>query len=188
MKSVMKFKTSCFFSLAFLLATGAQTITAAESNNSTVTSAVTTSIATLTSPTPSSKLTSSSATFSWSTGTGVSNYKLILGTSAGGSDVYNSYTTTATSKKVSGIPTSGATLYATLYSEIGSTWSSNAYTYTEYGTLVPTKAVLTTPTPSSTLSGSSATFSWTAGTGVSAYKLILGNMAGGSDVYNSYTT
>ena len=187
MKSVMNFKASCYFSLAFLLAAGAQTITAAESNNSAVTAAVT-SKATLTSPTPGSTLSGSSATFTWSAGTGASAYKLILGTSAGGSDVYNSYTTAVTTKGVSGIPVKGATLYATLYTQISGVWSYNSYTYTEHGTVTPTKAALTTPAPSSTLTGSSATFSWSAGVSVTNYKLTLGTTAGGSDVYNSYTT
>ena len=46
-------------------------------------------------------------------------------------------------------------------------------------------AVLTTPTPGSTLSGSSVTFDWTAGAGASAYWLDVGSTAGGNQYYQS---
>jgi hypothetical protein len=42
------------------------------------------------------------------------------------------------------------------------------------------------PTPESTLTGSSATFSWSAGVGVTQYEFRLGTtVPGSSDVYNS---
>jgi hypothetical protein len=84
----------------------------------------------LTTPTPGSTLTSTTATFTWTKGSGVTAYKLILGTKAGGSDLYNSYTTTATTKTVTNLPVNSSTIYATLYSQIGGAWYSNAYTYT----------------------------------------------------------
>ncbi len=53
----------------------------------------------------------------------------------------------------------------------------------------PTPAVLTTPAPGSTLSGSSVTFGWTAGTGVVDYELYLGTTGVGSrDLYDSGVT
>ena len=45
-------------------------------------------------------------------------------------------------------------------------------------------AALTAPAPSSTLGGSSATFQWSAGTGVSAYHLSIATAPGGSDLYD----
>jgi hypothetical protein len=45
--------------------------------------------------------------------------------------------------------------------------------------------VLTTPTPSSKLSGSSVTFGWTAGSGVTDYKFWLGSAPGLDDLYRS---
>ena len=144
--------------------------------------------AALTSPAPGSKLTASSATFTWSAGTGVSLYEFRLGTTGPGSrDVYNSAeatTTALTSGLISNIPTNAATLYARIYSWINGAWQYNDYTYTESGTPVP--AALTSPAPGSKLTGSSATFTWSAGTGVSLYEFRLGTTGPGSrDVYNS---
>ena len=45
---------------------------------------------------------------------------------------------------------------------------------------------MTSPTPGSTLAGSSATFTWSAGAGVSFYEFRLGTtLPGSNDVYNS---
>ena len=142
----------------------------------------------LTSPTPGSTLTGSSATFTWSAGTGVTKYEFRLGTTGpGSSNVYNSAeatTTALTTGLVSNIPTNGVTLYARLYSLINGAWQYNDYTYTEFGTPVP--AALTSPTPGSTLTGSSATFTWSAGMGVTRYEFRLGTTGpGSSNVYNS---
>jgi hypothetical protein len=87
-------------------------------------------LAQLLTPAPSSTLSSSTVKFTWNTGTGASAYKLILGTTLGGSDLYNSYTTTTTTETVKNLPTNSETIYATLYSEMGGVWSANAYVYT----------------------------------------------------------
>jgi len=143
------------------------------------------------SPTPGSTLTGSSATFSWSAGVGVTQYEFRLGTTRpGSSDVYNSAdaaTTSLTTGLVSGIPTNGVTLYARLYSKINGAWQYIDYTYTESGTPVPAALITPpSPTPESTLTGSSATFSWSAGVGVTQYEFRLGTtVPGSSDVYNS---
>jgi hypothetical protein len=76
------------------------------------------------------------------------------------------------------------TVFARLYSLINGKWQSIDYTYTEAGTLVP--AALTTPTPGSTLAGSTVTFTWTAGAGPTEYQLELGTTGvGSSNLYNS---
>ena len=63
-------------------------------------------------------------------------------------------------------------------------WRHTNYTYTEFGT--PSQGVLTTPTPGTQLSGSTVDFSWTAGTGASSYRLIIGDIAiGSTDIYDS---
>jgi len=52
--------------------------------------------------------------------------------------------------------------------------------------LTATPAALTSPTPGSTLTGSSVAFTWTAGNGVTAYQLELGTTGvGSSNLYNS---
>ena len=140
-------------------------------------------LAALTTPTPSSTLAGSSVTFDWTKGTGVTLYKLWLGTTAGSLNLYSSGNTTATSVSVTGLPTYGVPIYATLWSQTSGVFKSAACTYTEAGT--PVLAALTTPIPSSTLAGSSVTFDWTAGGGVTAYKLWLGTTAGSLNLYSS---
>jgi hypothetical protein len=155
------------------------------SNVYTYTEAGTPTPAVLTTPTPGTVLAGSSVTFKWTTGTGVTLYALRLGTTgAGSSNLYNSGDITATTVTVTGLPTAGAKVYATLFSYIGGTWQSNVYTYTEAGT--PTPATMSSPTPGTVLPGSSVTFTWTTGTGVTLYALRLGTTgAGSSNLYNS---
>ncbi len=137
--------------------------------------------ASLISPTPGSTLAGSSATFGWTTGGGVTKYEFLLGTTGPGSDNldYLASYTALSSGLVSDIPTNGMTLYARLYSLIGGVWQYTDYTYTEAGTPVP--AALTSPAPGSTLTGSTATFGWTAGGGVTKYEFLLGTTGPGSD-------
>jgi hypothetical protein len=78
-------------------------------------------------------------------------------------------------------------VYARLWSFINGAWQSADYTYTEAGTPVP--AALISPAPGSVLTGSSATFEWTAGSGPVAYELWLGTIGvGTNDLYNSGST
>jgi len=147
--------------------------------------------AVLTSPTPGSTLTGTSATFTWTAGGGVTKYEFLLGTTGpGSSNLYNAAyatTTALTSPLITGIPAYGVTLYARIYSYINGAWQYNDYTYMESGT--PVKAVLSSPTPGSTLTGSSATFTWTAGGGATKYELLLGTTGhGSSNVYNAAGT
>ena len=99
-------------------------------------------------------------------------------------NLYNSAeatTTALTSGIVSNIPTNGTTLYARLYSLIKGAWQYSDYTYTELG-----PAALISPAPGSKLTGSSATFTWSAGGGVTKYEFQLGTTGpGSSNVYNS---
>jgi hypothetical protein len=143
-----------------------------------------TQAATLSSPSPGSTLSGANVTFSWSTGTGVSQYNLSLGTTVGDSDLYSANPITATSASVSGLPTNGSTVYARLWSQIGSAWQAYDYTYTSAGSGGGggSAATMTSPTPGSTFAGSSVTFSWTAGSGVTQYYLYLGTSQGGSDL------
>jgi hypothetical protein len=140
--------------------------------------------ATLISPAPGSVL-GPSTTFTWSAGTGVTQYELTLGTSMGAYNVYNSGHITATSVTAAGLPGTGATLYAEVWSYMNGAWQYTTYTFTE-GVFAPTSvaAALTSPAAGSVL-GTSATFTWSAGTGVTQYELTLGTSAGAYNVYNS---
>jgi len=139
----------------------------------------------LTTPTPGSTLTSGTVTFDWTAGAGASAYWLDVGSTAGGNQYHQSgnlgnvLTTT-----VSGLPTNGSTIYVTLYSLIGGVWSANAYTYTTFNATA-SLAVMQTPTPGSTLSGSTAIFTWSSDPSATAYWLDIGNVAGGNQYYQS---
>jgi len=138
----------------------------------------------ITTPPPSSTLTASTVTFQWTGGTGVTDYWLYVGTTAGGNDLSSQGTGTGLSATVAGLPTDGRALYVRLWSETGGNW-----TFHDYGYRAPTqgamavKAEMSTPAPGSTLTASTVTFGWTGGTGVTQYRLTLGTSAGASDLY-----
>jgi N-acetylneuraminic acid mutarotase len=148
----------------------------------------------LTTPAPGSTLSGSTATFAWSNPeNGTARFFLRLGTTVGSSDVYNGTVTTGTSEQVSGIPTNGAYLYATLWYNLNGKWYLNGKwqysntTYIQAGT--PTPPALTTPAPGSTLTGSTVTFGWNQGAGPTRYVLRLGTTGFGSmDVYSGAAT
>jgi uncharacterized RmlC-like cupin family protein len=100
-------------------------------NDYTYTESIPASPATMSSPTPGSALTGSSATFTWTTGTQVTEYDLHIGTTGVGSSNIFAGTVTGTSKAITGIPTTGGTLNVRLYSLIAGAWQYNDYTYTE---------------------------------------------------------
>jgi len=139
----------------------------------------------ITSPTPNSTLTGSTVTFTWSAGSGSTAYWLDAGSVAGGNQYYQSgnlgnvLTTT-----VIGLPTNGSTVYVTLYSLVSGVWLSTGYTYTAYNAAAA-GGVITTPTPGSTLSGPSATFVWTPGSGATNYWLDVGATPGGNQYEQS---
>jgi len=145
--------------------------------------------ATLTTPAPASKLTSSSVTFTWSGGEGVTYYWFNLGTSpvpAVAKNIYSGSPTTATSVTVTGLPTNGETIYATLYSYIAGVWQPTVYTYTASGS--PTSAALNTPAPSSTLTSSTVTFTWLPGSGVTYFWFNLGTGTSATAAKNIYSS
>ncbi len=139
----------------------------------------------ITTPPPSSTLSGSSVTFDWTAGSGATAYWIDVGSTAGGHDIYSSGNLgNVLSTTVSGLPTNGSTIYVTLYSMVGGVWVSNAYTYTAFN-LAAAGGVMTTPTPGSTLTSSSVTFDWSAGSGASGYWIDIGSTAGAHDIYSS---
>ena len=138
----------------------------------------------LISPAPGSTLTSSSATFTWNPGAGPTGYVLAIGTTyAGSTDVYNGSTVTGTSVPVTGIPANGATLYVRLYYGLNGTWPHVDYVMKQAGT--PTPPSMISPAVGSTLTDSSATFTWNPGAGPTAFQLKVGTTGvGSSNVYN----
>jgi hypothetical protein len=154
-------------------------------NDYTLSAAGTLAPATLISPAPGSTLTGSSATFTWTTGSGATQYDLYVGTNGVGTfNLYNSRWVAGTSVNVTGLPTTGVTIYVRLFSILNGVQQFNDYTLSAAGTLAP--ATLISPAPDSTLTGSSATFTWTTGSGVTAYDLYVGTgRVGAANLYNS---
>jgi hypothetical protein len=141
----------------------------------------------LTSPTPGTVLAGSSVTFTWTAGTGATEFGLWLGLSGpGSSNLYSSGVTTATSATVTGLQTKGATIYARLFYEVAGAWLHLDYTYAE---ATSTAATMISPAQGSTLGASGVMFTWTAGSLVTNYGLWLGsNGPGSSSFYSSGLT
>jgi sugar lactone lactonase YvrE len=139
----------------------------------------------ITSPAPTSTLTGSSVAFTWTAGAGATGYWIDAGSSAGGNQYFQSgnlgnvLTTTVT-----GLPINGATVYVTLYSLVNGQWINNQYTYTAIN-VGSSLGVMQTPTPGSTLSGYEQTFTWSAGSGATAYWMDVGSTVGGNNYYQS---
>jgi hypothetical protein len=136
----------------------------------------------LTSPSPSSKLSGSTVKFAWDPGHGANLFLLRLGTTRGAQDIYNGPQIIGTTAAVSGIPAYGVPVFARLYYWVNGISSFIDYTYTEAGSPVPPS--LTSPSPSSKLSGSTVKFAWDPGHGANLFLLRLGTTRGAQDIYN----
>jgi glucose/arabinose dehydrogenase len=152
-----------------------------QSNDYIYTSTTAASGAVILSPTPGTTLASSTVTFTWSAGSGVSAYWLEVGTTPGGNQIYPGSPVTNVSATVFGLPANGGAVYVRLWSVISGAWQFNDYTYTS--TTGPSGAVILSPTPGSTLTSSTVTFTWSAGSGISAYWLEVGTTPGGNQIY-----
>jgi hypothetical protein len=133
-----------------------------------------------------STLTSTTATFQWTGGTNVSQYWLEVGSTEGGRQFYNQGLTSL-SATVSTLPIDGSRVYMRLWSMINGAWQWNDSAVTASSS-TPAKAQMVTPAPSSTLTSSTATFQWTAGTSVSQYWLEVGSAEGRHEFFNQGLT
>jgi hypothetical protein len=139
--------------------------------------------AAITSPAAGSTFTSTSVTFTWSPAAGATTYALNLGsTGANSSNLYNSGHITTTTATATGLPTNGETVYAELWAYVNNAWVTTNYTYKAESK----SAAITSPTPGSTLTGSTVTFTWSPAAGATTYALNLGSTgANSSNLYNS---
>ena len=145
----------------------------------------TTAAAVMSSPAPGGTFTSSAVTFSWTAGTGVTEYWLLVGTAPGGSRFFNGSTGLVQSQAVSNLPTDGSTVYVQLMSKIGGAWVANIYTYTALNDPGGGGGEMTSPANGATFTSSSVTFNWSAGTGVTEFWLMAGPVPGGSRYFNA---
>jgi serine protease len=143
--------------------------------------------AVMTSPVDTSALTAASQTFSWTTGTEVTEYWLFVGTTGVGSaNLFNQSTGTGLTKTVGGLPSNGSTVYVRLWSLLGKAWFYNDYTYTGYNSAV--KAVMISPADGTAFASKTQAFTWNAGSGVSQYWLYVGTTgAGSANLFNQST-
>ena len=154
-----------------------------QSANYTYTAVGTPTPAALSTPTPSTTLTGTSVAFTWTPGNVATNFELWVGSTAGANNIYTSGSVTVTTETVSDLPSNSQPVYVRLYSLINGVWQYSSYTYTATGS--PTPAALTTPAPSSTLTGTSVAFAWNPGNVATHFELWVGTSAGTSNVYNS---
>jgi hypothetical protein len=87
----------------------------------------------LVSPAPGSTLTSTTATFRWSAGVGATHYQLVIGSRPGSDDIAYVNADTALAAVVSGLPSDGRVVYATLYSFLEGAWQRRDYVFTATG-------------------------------------------------------
>lgn len=139
--------------------------------------------ATMSSPTNNSTLSNSLFSFSWSAGSGVSQYALWFGTTSGVYDLYAiNVDTNLTYPAV--VPMNAQSLYVRLWSLISGDWQGIDYTYSR--TNLGPVAYMATPANYSAVTNTSATFNWTAGTNVSAYALWIGTTNTAYSTNNAY--
>jgi hypothetical protein len=134
-------------------------------------------------PPAGSKLSGSAVTFSWTGGMSADAYWLDVGSAPGSGNYFGRNVARATSQTVTGLPTDGSAIYATLWTLRFGSWQRADYRFTAAGTRLLTKAAMLTPAPGSTLTGSTVTFSWSAGTGADAYWLDVGTVPGVGDYF-----
>ena len=144
----------------------------------------------MTSPSPGSTLTAASATFTWDpNGASVSEWWFYLGSSQGAFDIHDSGTLGASlSTTVNGIPTDGRALHARLWYRVSGDWQFRDFQYTAHAGVAAGTVAITSPSPGSTLSGTSATFSWVPnGVAVTEWWFYLGSTSGAKDLFDSGT-
>jgi len=133
--------------------------------------------ATIFSPAPGTTLPGTSVTFSWNAATNAAQYWLNVGNGPSTGE-YATGALTATSKTVSGLPCDGRTLYVSLYTMFNGaadyTRPPQQYTYAACSS-GPIVATMTSPTPNTTLTSTSVTFSWTSPPNAARYWLDVGN-------------
>ena len=122
--------------------------------------------------------------FAWNAVSGASSYQLFVGSAPGAHDYFRGNPGSALTQTVSGLPTDGSTVYARLWSLIGGSWIYEDFGYEASGAGSPS-AEMATPTSGTMLSSGTVPFTWTAGSGETAYWLYVGDSLGANDLYDS---
>jgi len=138
-------------------------------------------LATMSFPGLAEILPGASYNFRWIGANEATAYRIQAGSTQGGNNYYDSGSlpTTTLSQTINTLPVDGSTIYVTLWTQINNQWANNQYYYTAPNLNISN---ITSPPKGSTLSGASATFTWTAARGATAYKLWVGSTPGGHDI------
>ncbi len=134
--------------------------------------------------------------FSWNAGTGVTAYRLVVGSTVGASNLYSGAASTTLSAMVAGLPSNGSTIWARLSSQIDGAWHSADYSFTAWTSGGPppppppsaVPAALVSPAAGAVLTSTSQIFGWNAGTRVTAYRFDVGSSTGGRNFYGGAAT
>jgi hypothetical protein len=120
--------------------------------------------------------------FRWTTPPGTSTYQLRIGTSPGASDLMDSYQTPGSSWHVPALP-AGQILYARIWTNTSGGWVYNDVSFTAKAVPTPTRIVY----PADGASGVDTTraFSWLPVANVQKYRLLIGTVAGASDLLDT---
>ena len=86
----------------------------------------------LVTPAPGSTLTSTTVTFTWTGGSGATQYYLYVGSTPGFYDILLRGMGTSLSTVVTGLPSDGRTIYVRLYSQVNGAWQYTDYTFTAF--------------------------------------------------------
>lgn len=141
----------------------------------------------ITQPVPGSTLTDVTSRFTWSAGSGALEYYLYVGKTQGAHDIWGASTAKIASATVSNLPADGSTVYVRLWTRLAppSGWVYSDYTYTARTAAAFAAATVTSPADQATLSGSSATLAWSAGSNVAEYWLSVGTTASGNELLSA---
>ena len=137
-------------------------------------------------PANSTALLSNAPTFQWFAYPDATAFWLDIGKEQGGNEYYQSGSlpSSTTSQTVSSLPTDGSTVWVRWYYQLSGTWQSIDYSYTALGG-TSSKGAITTPAPNSALGAASVAFTWTPGTGATAYWIDAGSTPGANNYYSS---
>jgi uncharacterized protein YkwD len=146
--------------------------------------------AAITSPANGATLPGASASFAWAAGSGALEYFLYVGTSQGTNNLYGASQGLGRSATIGNLPTNGSTVYVRLWTRFASGWQFADTSYRSAtasqpgggGATTQTKAALVSPTPGTTLFGSTQTFNWTTGSAALEYLFYLGTSPGANDL------
>jgi hypothetical protein len=134
----------------------------------------------LTTPVPGTTLTETSAKFQWTSGMGIDEYFVYIGSTLYGYDIYICSQGQSQALTLNGLPTDGRTLYIRLWSRSGSEWFYHDYIYKAATSVA---ATIISPATGTTLSGPSVPFRWTPGAAIDEYFLYVGSTLYGFDLY-----